>query len=273
MAAGRPAHDPRRRRAGQPLAAPGGRLHRRRGRGPRPTGSSACCPGRRGCTGRSCRRCGRRGGRARSAAPGCAPARSRPPAPPSAGRSRPRSSRTAGPRRAGSRAPSSRRRPRTRSGRGGPGGCGPAAPRRGAARWHAPGPAGRAAATDVGRPVRAAWRARGLGAVRRLLDLGHAAPVPGDPQRAQRGVDRRHAVGEPDLDEDVVGERAAGPGRASVREAARGVVGEGSEVRAVHAVSSSSSVPAAAARSIASPRETWAFSVPSGRPSTSASSA
>ncbi len=65
----------------------------------------------------------------------------------------------------------------------------------------------------------------------------------------------------------------AGLRTAIVREAARRVVGEGSEIRAVHAVCSSSSVPAAAARSIASPRETWAFSVPSGRPSTSDSSA
>ena len=126
---------------------------------------------------------------------------------------------------------------------------------------------GSASARIVRRPERASWRAR---ARRRsaALHLGHAAPVPGDPQRADGGREGRHAVDEADLDQHVVGDVGAGPATARTARAPGASSGSGAAGSgdAGHAVSSSSSVPVIAARSSARPRWTWALSVPSGRP-------
>ena len=115
---------------------------------------------------------------------------------------------------------------------------------------------------------------RGGGPVVGQVHLADAAAVPGDPERADRGGERCHPVGEPGLDEDVVGEARRGSDRER-RQGARRVVhgGAGGVNGTGHAVISSSPVPAAAARSMARPRWTWALSVPSGRPSTRDSSA
>ena len=109
------------------------------------------------------RPCGRRGGTARSAGPGCGRGPFPPHGRPVAGRSRPRPSRTAAPRRAGSRAPCARRPARTGCARAGPGRSAPGDPRRVAARWPRPAEAGRASMANASRPVAARWRASKAG--------------------------------------------------------------------------------------------------------------
>ena len=226
---------------------------------------------------------GRPGGTGRSAGSGCGRAPSRPPGRPSAGRSRPRSSRTAGPRRAGSRAPSARRPARTRSSRAGRDRSGPGGRRRGGARPPGRGAAAAPPSRSARRPVRAkndCSNARSSGAP---STADTPRRVPGDPQRPERGVDHGVVVGQADRDERRVAE-AGGRGlgergeRGLDRREPRVRSRAGRRVRVESVMRSSPCAHAprsarSAARSVARPRWTWALRVPSGRPSASAISA
>ena len=247
---------------------------------PPPRGSVASRPIRPSSTGRSARRCGPRGDRARPAGPGCGRAPSRRRGRPSAGRSPRRSSRTAGPRRAGSPAPSSRLRPRT--GR---------LPRRSSGTWTRRSP--REPPTD--RPTRVSGSARSASilrptssepqlevvAIARRGHPRHARPFQatntgpsgvgsthidrrGRPRRAPRADgSRAHWLAQRRLGDSPAGERGRhrmASRAGSRRAAARGRVRrDGDSLR-----------PRGAARRSRSPRWTCALIVPSGLPSASA---
>ena len=208
--AGRQADDAGRVRADEPDPRPGVRLEADRDPGLRLPGSSACCAGHRASTARSSRPTGPPGGTARSAARGCARARCRRPGPPSAGRSRRRSSRTGGPRRAGSRGPCARRRARTRCGRAGPGRSGRGDRRRAGAGSPA---RARPAVAPPGSPGdRCAPGGRPR--TRRRPSAASTADTPSPFQATTSGPIGESmvgvAVGQPDLGEHARGERGRG---------------------------------------------------------------
>src|SRR5512134_2067993 len=133
-----------------------------------------------------------------------------------------------------------------------------------------PGPA-IAGQTPLDGPGEALWQ--------RVATLRTAAG-PGGPKRADRRIDQRVVIGEPDRDERVVGQVGrrrfgqCGDRRLDRREVDRRPRRRGR--LSVHAVNSSRScrwLARNASRSVARPRWTWALSVPSGRPSAAAISA